>query len=115
MSYVPVSQHQRNFATLAWVAPLLFPIISQIILLIIAKDRPFIYRHAAQSLVLQIAAFGIGALLTILSGMFCLFAILAGLVTLAALGAHIYGAIRAFNGLTFEPPVTGPLAKSLFR
>lgn len=109
-----IPQDERTQALLVWVLSLFIGFISPLIFFFIAKDKPFVFHHAAQALtfsivmaVLWIVAF---ILMFLVIGVF-----LMPLLWLASLVIAIMGAIAANAGSRFEPPITGNLSKSWFK
>ncbi len=88
---------------LTWIVPLVF--------LLISKDKPFVYKNAAQCLVMQGAIFVLMMILIVtVVGI-----LLAPLIFVVALVFGIMGAMAANRGEVYEPPVTGALAKNWFK
>jgi uncharacterized membrane protein len=109
-----VPQDERSQALLVWVLSIFFWFIPSLIFYFTAKDKPFVFHHAAQALTFQIVVLVLWIvsfiLMFIVIGVFLL-----PLIGLAALVINIMGAIAANAGSRFEPPVTGGLAKSWFK
>ena len=109
-----IPQDERTQALLVWILSLFIGFISPLIFFFIAKDKPFVFHHAAQALTLSIV-------LTVLYivGFILIFLVIGllilPLVGLAGLVLVIMGAIAANAGSRFEPPVTGNLSKSWFK
>jgi uncharacterized protein len=101
----------RSQALIMWVLTIFLNFIAPIIFLIVAKDKPFVYRHTAQALTLSIiTAVTMFILIITLIG-----ALLLPIVGLLQLAVCIWGAIQANNGMQIEIPVVSGLAKSMFK
>jgi uncharacterized protein len=119
---VGVGQEERTHALLSWVLMIVIGFISPLIFLLIDKDKPFVYRHAAQGLALCIALIPIYIVLFILgfalafAGPLALLMLPIWLVVgVGVLVIVVMGAIAANKGLPYDPPVTSQLAKALFK
>ncbi len=117
------TQEEKTHALLSWVLMIVVGFISPLIFFLIGKDKPFVYRHAAQGLAYCICVFGAAIVMWILVFVLALvFAPLAFLmlpVWLAVVVFNIYvivmGAMNANKGLPYDPPVTSKVAASLFK
>ncbi len=96
------NQEEKTQAMLVWLLAIFIGFISPLIFILIAKDKKFVYFHAAQcmtfwllGLVFAIVTCGIGGIL----------------VTVVC----IIGLIKANSGEWWEPPVTGNLARNWFK
>jgi uncharacterized Tic20 family protein len=109
-----VSQEEKTQAMLVWLLGIPIGFISPLIFYLISKDKPFVYRTAAQALAFHIAIFCAlvlsGFLIVVLIGLF-----LYPLVLLFALIISIMGAIASNKGEEYIPPLTGGLAKAMFK
>lgn len=109
-----IPQDERTQALLVWVLSLFIGFISPLIFYFIAKDKPFVFHHAAQCLAFSIVmlCFWIVAfiLMFLVIGIF-----LMPILWLASLAIAIMGAIAANSGSRFEPPISGNLSKSWFK
>lgn len=109
-----VPSDERTQALLVWVLGIFVGFIGPLIFFFVAKDKPFVFHHAAQALtahlVLLVLSIIAGVLMCVGIG-FILFPI----IWIAALALGIMGAIAANSGSRFEPPVTGNLSKSWFK
>jgi uncharacterized protein len=109
-----IPQDEKTQAMLVWILSLFIGFISPLIFYFIAKDKPFVFSHAAQCLTLAIVVTVLWIVAFIL--MFVVIGIfLLPIIGLASLVLTIMGAIAANAGARFEPPVTGNLAKSWFK
>jgi len=91
----------------SWVGPLIFYLITK-------PDKPFAKQHAAQALTIGIATIA----LWIVGAVTCLLGI--GMVILSVMWLYplifgILGCLAANAGSSFDPPVTGALARSWFK
>jgi uncharacterized Tic20 family protein len=97
-----------------WILGIPIGFISPLIFYLIAKDKPFVYRQSAQALAFHIAIFCgfivAGLLMFVLIG-FLLYPV----VGIFALVISIMGAIAANKGEDYVPPLTGALAKAMFK
>jgi uncharacterized membrane protein len=97
--------------------------ISPLIFLLIDKDKPFVYRHAAQGLAFCITLIPVyivsWIVVFVLAMIFAPLALLAIPIYLGLLALVVYvivmGAINANKGLPFDPPVSTAVAKALFK
>jgi len=109
-----VPQDMKTQALLCWILGVFVSFIGPLIFFFIAKDKPFVYHHAAQALTFDIVMFVLFIIAGVLS---CvgIGLILFPILWLAMLAVGIMGAIAANAGSRFEPPVSGNLAKSWFK
>ena len=120
---VGVSQEEKTHALLSWVLMIVISIISPLIFLLIDKDKPFVYRHAAQGLAycitVVVAAIALWIVVFVLAMIFAPLALIGIPIWLAIIALNIYvivmGAINANKGLPFDPPVSTAVAKALFK
>jgi uncharacterized membrane protein len=109
-----VSQEEKTQALLMWILGLPLGFISPLIFFLISKDKPFVYRHAAQALAFHLvifcAAIVASMLLIVLIGLF-----LFPVIGIFALVITIMGAMAANRGEDYDPPLTSGLAKALFK
>ena len=106
-----VSQDERTQAMLAWILSIPLGFISGLIFFLISKDKPFVYRHAAQALTLTLAV----NIIMIVLVMTVVGIILAPFVGLFGLIICIMAALAANKGEEYNPPITSGLAKSMFK
>ena len=107
------SQEEKGQATLVWVLSIFFGFIPSLIFFLIAKDKPFVHRHAAMALTVTIVCtigWVIGIVLT---------AVLIGLLVLPVVGIYalvvcIMGAMAANKGEEYNPPIAAGMAKAMF-
>ena len=111
-----VSQEEKTQATLVWALSIFFGFIPGLIFYLIAKDKPFVVKHAAESLGLSIlmVAVWVGSMAMAFAGMAFLF-FLFPLVGLFALVMCIMGAIAANKGEEFTVPVANAVTKAIFK
>lgn len=117
------SQDEKTQALLSWVLMIVIGFISPLIFFLIGKDKPFLYRHAAQGLAFCITLIPIyiviWVIVFILAMVFAPLAILAIPIYLAIFVFVVYvvimGAVNANKGLPFDPPVTSQVCKMLFK
>lgn len=120
---IVVGQDEKTHALLSWVLMIVISFISPLIFLLIDKDKPFVYRHAAQGLAFFITLIPIYIIMWIvvfvLAMVFAPLALLAIPIYLAIAVFGIYvlvmGAINANKGLPFDPPITSAVAKAIFK
>lgn len=109
MGMVP-TQEEKTFAMLSWGLAIIAGFISPLIFYFVAKDKPFTYYHAAQGLAFHLVAL----VANIVIG-----AVTCGVgwivVTVLAIIVSVMGIMKANNGELFVPPLTGGLAKSMFK
>jgi uncharacterized membrane protein len=106
-----VSQDEKTQATVMWVLAIFASLISPLIFFLIAKDKPFVYRHAAMGLALCI----VNAIIMIVLFVTIVGALLVPLVAIWNLVICIMGAMAANRGEEYTPPLVGGLAKSIFK
>jgi uncharacterized membrane protein len=116
------TQEEKTHALLSWVLMIVIGFISPLIFLLISKDKPFVYRHAAQGLSLCITLIPIYIVMWIIIIILAMagpLALLAIPLYLALFAFVIYvvvmGAINANKGLTFDPPVSSQVCKAIFK
>jgi len=120
---VGVSQDEKTHGLLSWVLMIVIGFISPLIFLLIDKDKPFVYRHAAQGLAFCITLIPVyivsWIVVFVLAMIFAPLALLAIPIYLGLLALVVYvivmGAINANKGLPFDPPVSTAVAKALFK
>lgn len=119
---VGVSQDEKTHAMLSWILMIVIGFISPLIFLLIDKDKPFVYRHAAQGLSLCIALIPLYIVVFILSIVLAFagpLALLAIPLYLAIFALVVYdvvmGAINANKGLPFDPPISSQICKMIFK
>lgn len=104
------TQEEKKFAMLSWGLAILVGFISPLIFYLVAKDKPFAYFHAAQGLAFHLAALVAGIVIgTLTCGIGWI------VVTIFAIVVSIIGIVKASNNEMFVPPLTGGLAKSMFK
>lgn len=104
------SQEEKTQAMISWVLSILTGFVGPLIFFLIAGDKPFVKRHAAMALGLNIALFIVVVILIIT----VIGALLAPLVGLAALVFGIMGAMAANKGEKFDVPGVGPMIAKMF-
>lgn len=119
---VGVTQDEKTHALLSWVLMFVISFISPLIFLLIDKDKPFVYRHAAQGLSLiitlipvYIAMFILGFVLAFAGPLVILMIPVYLVVACGVLYVVIMGAIKANQGLEWEPPVSSQVCKAIFK
>ncbi|HRK22157.1 MAG TPA: DUF4870 domain-containing protein [Fimbriimonadaceae bacterium] len=119
---VGVSQDEKTHAMLSWILMIVIGFISPLIFFLIDKDKPFVYRHAAQGLAFCITLIPLYIVMFILGFILALAGPLALLMIplyLALLVFVIYvvvmGAVNANKGLTFDPPISSQVCKMIFK
>lgn len=105
-----VSQEEKTQAMLVWLLSIIAGFIPSLIFYLIAKDKPFVYRHAGQALAFTLAVVVVDIVLFVT----VVGALLVPLVGLFALIIIIMAAIAANKGDEYNPPLTSGLAKSMF-
>lgn len=107
---------------LSWILMIVVGFISPLIFLLIDKDKPFVYRHAAQGLSLCITLIPVyigmlilGILLAFLGPLALLIVPLWLAVAVGVIVAVVMGAVNANKGLEFSPPISGAVCKALFK
>ncbi len=106
------TQEEKTFAMLAWVLSIPLRIVGPLIFIIIAKDKPFVFSHAIQCLMFDIiVSVALAVFFTVTCGVGL---ILLPFLILADLIIVVLAVLNANNGLTYEPPVTGPPVKKWF-
>lgn len=117
------SQEEKTQGMLVWLLSFVISIFSPIIFMMIAKDKPFVYRNAMLCLTQGIVVFGVAVaswilffVLALIAGpvALLLFPVL-GLIGIASLVLTIMGLIKANNGEHYDPPVIGNLTKQWFK
>jgi uncharacterized membrane protein len=108
----PTSE-EKTHAMLCWLLAIFIGFISPIIFMIMDKDKPFVYRNAMQALTFQIGIFVLYMIAMVLV-VVLIGALLIPVVGILHVVFAILGTINANNGIVYEPPVTGPLAKKWF-
>jgi uncharacterized membrane protein len=102
------SQEERTHATLSWVLSIFFGFIPGLIFFLMATDKPFLKRHAAMALGLNIAVMILYAVLFI--------TIIGPLVVwVAAIVFSIMGAVAANKGEAYDVPLIGPMLANMFK
>jgi uncharacterized Tic20 family protein len=110
---------ERTWATLAHVVPLVAIILSggvlgfvgSLVLYLLARDRgPFVRRHAANSVNIQIVT-GIVYLVSLPLMLVLVGFVTWGIALLFAIVVHIIGATRANAGQWYDPPLTPSFVK----
>lgn len=100
----------RTLSLICWLFALVpgIGILSPIIFLIVGRRRPFVFANAAQCLVMIV---GWTLILWLVIFLTCG---LGRFLWVVPLVFGILGAVKAYFGEVFEPPVTGPAARGLF-
>ena len=106
-----VSQDEKTQAMLMWILSIPLGFISGLIFMLVAKDKPFVYRHAVEALTLTLAVNVIVVILiaTVVG------IIIAPFVGIFGLVICIMGALAANKGDEYNPPITAGLCKSMFK
>jgi uncharacterized Tic20 family protein len=120
---VGVSQDEKTHAMLSRILMIVASFIPPLIFLLIDKDKPFVYRHAAQGLSYLISIIVLFIVAWIVVFVLMMVAAALGFLMiplyLAIFVLNIYvivmGAINANKGLPFDPPVTSAVCKALFK
>ena len=119
---VGVSQDEKTHGLLSWVLMFVIGFVSPLIFLLIDKDKPFVYRHAAQGLSLVITLIPVYIVIIILGIILAMAGPLALLIVpiylVLACGVIyivIMGAINANKGLPYDPPVSSQVCKAIFK
>jgi uncharacterized membrane protein len=102
------TQEEKTHGMLCWLLAIVIPVISPIIFMLIAKEKPFVYANAMQCLTMNLVWY-IGG--SILAAVTCG---IGGIVLIVPLIFNIMGGVAANNGTVYEPPITGQLAKNWF-
>jgi len=105
------SQDDKSQAMLMWILALFTGFVSPLIFFFIAKDKPFVYRHACQALALMIVCNVLIFILVVT----VIGILLVPLVGLFALIVTIMGAVAANKGDEYDPPLTTGLARAMFK
>jgi len=106
-----VSQDEKTQAMLMWILSIPLGFISGLIFMLVAKDKPFVYRHAVQALTFTLA---INIVVVIL------IATVVGIIIFPFVGIFglvicIIAALAANKGEEYNPPITSGLCKSMFK
>lgn len=110
-----VPQDEKTQALLVWVLSIVIGFIGPLIFLLTAKDKKFVYHHAAQALAFHIVLLVLWIICGLLICAAGIGLLLMPIVALAALAVSIMGLIAANGGSYFEPPISGNLSKSWFK
>lgn len=117
-----VSAEERTHALLSWILMIVIGFISPLIFLLIDKEKPFVYRHAAMGLSMCIAWIPIAIVLFILGFILALAGPLALLmipiwlaVSIGSLILLVMGAIKGNNGEQYDPPIVSAVCKAVFK
>ncbi|MBI1756458.1 MAG: DUF4870 domain-containing protein [Fimbriimonas ginsengisoli] len=109
-----VSQEDKGQATLVWVLTIFFGFIPGLIFFLVAKDKPFVHKHATQALgfeiFIAIAYVASWILAFVLIGF-----ILMPLIWIFHIVITIMGAVAANKGEEYTPPIAGGLTKAMFK
>ena len=119
---IGVSQDEKTHALLSWALMFVISFVSPLIFLLMDKDKPFVYRHAAMGLSLVIALIPVYIVIFILAIILAMAGPLALLVLplylavgVGVLYIVIMGIIKANNGLPWDPPVITQVCKAIFK
>lgn len=108
------TQEEKTQALLMWILSLFIGFISPLIFVLISKEKPFVYQNSAYALgfciVLTIAWIIAFVLMFVVIGIF-----LMPLIGIAGLVVAILGAVKANNGEVYIPPMSGGIAKAIFK
>ncbi len=118
-----LTQEEKSQALLVWVLSIFFGWLSSLIFFLTSKDKPGVYKCAAQALTWHICVFVAFIVVEVVSfamtiathGLGAIFFLLIPLIGLASLIVSIMGAMAANNGTIYEPPVTGKFAQQWFK
>lgn len=108
------SQEEKQQGLLVWVLGIFIGFISPLIFMIVAKEKPFVYRNAMQCLTFQIVMAIAWVASFVLSFVIIGFFLMPVLWVLG-LVVMIMGAMAANRGEVYEPPVTANLARQWFK
>ena len=109
-----VSQDDKSQAMLMWILSIFFGWVPALIFFLIAKDKPFVYRHSAVALTLTIVTF-VAYMISIPLVAVLIGLLLLPIVAIFHIAIGVMGALAANKGDDFNPPIVGPLAKSMFK
>ena len=119
---VGVSQDEKTHALLSWALMFVISFISPLIFLLIDKDKPFVYRHAAQGLSLIITLIPVYIVIFILAFVLAMAGPLVMImipvylaVACGVLYVVIMGIVNANKGLPWDPPLSSQVCKALFK
>ncbi len=107
------SPTERKMGSIAWGLSIPFPVLGPLVMSLISLDKRFVYYNSMQALFFHLlmgAGFFVARYVTcglanVLSPIFVVFMIVFSVV----------GAMAAFAGRVFEPPVTGPIVRQFIR
>ena len=105
------SQEERTQALLSWVLSILTGFLAPLIFFLISNDKPFVKRHAAMCLGLQIVA----TIIIIILVITVVGILLAPVVSVACLVIAIMGAIAANKGDNYDVPGIGNMIANMFK
>ena len=106
-----VSQEDKSQAMLMWILTIFIGWVSGLIFYFVAKDKPFVFRHAAQSLAFSICFFVVQIILFVtVVGI-----ILVPVLWIVALIFCIMAAMKAKEGEPYDVPGSTALAKAMFK
>ncbi|HRJ27174.1 MAG TPA: DUF4870 domain-containing protein [Fimbriimonadaceae bacterium] len=103
--FVPESgptQDEKTQAMLVWILAIFIGFISPLIFYLISKEKKFVFWHAAQCLTFNL----IGLIFAVVT---------CGIGGLVVLVFNVIAAIKANEGVWYEPPVTSNLARNWFK
>lgn len=118
-----LTQEEKSQAQLVWVLSIFFTWLSSLIFFLTSKDKPGVYKCAAQALTwgifvtigIIVAEVLVVALAVATHGLGFIFGLLIPLIWVANLIVGIMGAMAAGNGNIYEPPVTSKFAQQWFK
>lgn len=112
----PAGSDDNMQGMLCWLLGIFIGFISPLIFMITGKERPKVYANAMQCLTFHLMMIVLWIIVIIISVVTCGIGAILYLVPWAiGLVFSIIGTIEANKGNVYEPPVTGPLAKSWFK
>lgn len=105
------SQEEKTQAMLSWFLSLLVGFIPPLIFFVISTDKPFVKRHAAMCLGLQIA----GTIIMFVLAITVVGMLLIPIVWIAMLVFVIMGGLAANKGDNYDVPVVGKMISNMFK
>lgn len=116
------SNDERTHALLSWVLMIVVGFLSPLIFLLIDKDKPFVYRHAAMGLSLcillvplYILMFVLGFIMAMAGPLVLLMIPLWLAVAAGVIVCIVMGAINGNKGMTFDPPIVKDVCRAIFK
>lgn len=105
------SQEEKTHAMLAWFLAIVSGFIAPLIFYIIATDKPFVKRHAAMCLGLQLA----GTIIIVVLIVTVVGILLVPVIWIALLVFIIMGGLAANKGENYDVPVVGKMIANIFK